>query len=157
MLDWLKKGDDDHLDTSMRTPASTAKLLAGTRAADPAAALEELASCLEKGLPGPGKARSAILSQIDESASAHVGALLARFLGKPSANGSKADEASWETLSRYLLMLAHALYTSARTPLKAPDSSQSLRLVAAADAARCIHACRTLAKACLIRYLSVPA
>jgi hypothetical protein len=157
MLDWLKKGDDDHLDTSMRTPASTAKLLAGMREADPAAALEELTGWLEKGLPGPGKARSAILSQIDESAGAHVGALLARFLGKPSGNGSKADQASWETLSRYLLMLAHALYTSARTPLKDPDSSQSLRLVAAADAARCIHACRTLAKACLIRYLSVPA
>src|SRR4030095_2771695 len=148
---------DDHLDTSMRTPASTAKLLAGMREVDPAAALEELTSWLEKGLPGPGHAPSAILSQIDESASAHVGALLARFLGKPSGNGSKADQAGWETLSRYLLLLARALYTPAGTPLKDPDSSQSLRLVAAADAARCIHACRTLAKAWLIRYLMVSA
>jgi len=55
------------------------------------------------------------------------------------------------------MVLAHALYTSARTPLKDPDSSQSLRLLGAADAARCIHTCRTLAKACLMRYLSVPA
>jgi hypothetical protein len=158
MLDWLKKDDDGHLDASMRTPASAAKLLAGMRQADPAAALEELTSWLEKGLPGhDAKLRSQVLSQIHESGSAHVGALLTQFLGKRSGNGGDADSSSWETLSRYLLVLAHTLYTSARTPLKDPDSSQSLRLVAAGDAARCIHTCRTLAKACLMRYLSVPA
>ena len=157
MLDWLKKDDDGHLDASMRTPASAAKLLAGMRGADPAAALEELAGWLEKGLPSHyAKLRSQVLSQIHESGSAHSGALLARFLGKP-ANAGKADPSSWEALSRYLMVLAHALYSSARTPLKDPDSSQSLRLVGAADAARCIHTCRTLAKACLMRYLSVPA
>ena len=43
MLAWLKKDDDGHLDASMRTPASAAKLLAGMREADPSAALEELA------------------------------------------------------------------------------------------------------------------
>jgi hypothetical protein len=155
MLDWLKKGDDGHLDPSMRTPASAAKLLARMREADPAAALEELTGWLEKGLPShDAKLRSQVLSQIHESGRAHVDALLAQSLGKPSGH---ADPASWETLSRYLLVLAHALYTSARTPLKDPDTSQSLRLVAAADAARCIHTCRTLAKACLVRYFSVPA
>lgn len=155
MLDFLKKDDDGHLDASMRTPASAAKLLAGMRQADPAAALEELAGWLEKGLPShDAKLRSQVLSQIHESGSAHVGALLARFLGKPPG---KADPASWEALGRYLIVLARALYGSARSPLKDPDSSQSLRLVAAADAARCIHACRMLAKVCLMRYLSVPA
>jgi len=158
MLDFLKKGDDGHLDASMRTAASAAKLLAGMRRAPPDAALEELTGWLEKGLPShDAKLRSQILSQIHESGSGHVGALLAQFLGGPSVTSTKADSSSWETLSRYLMVLAHALYTSARTPLKDPDSSQSLRLVAAADAARCIHTCRTLAKACLIRYLSVPA
>ena len=158
MLDWLKKGDDGHADSSMRTPASAAQLLAGMRGGDPAAALGELTGWIEKGLPDrDAKARSEVLSKIHESGSAHVGALLAQFVGKPAAGGRNADQSSWEALSRYLMVLAHALYGSARTPLKSADSSQSLRLFAAADAARCIQACRTLAKACLMRYLSVPA
>ena len=64
MLDWLKKDDDGHLEASMRSPASAAKLLAGMRRADPAAALEELTGWLEKGLPSENsKARSEVLSQ----------------------------------------------------------------------------------------------
>jgi hypothetical protein len=158
MLDWLKDGDDAHSDASMRTPASAAKLLAGMRQADPAAALEELTGWLEKGLPSEnGKARSEVLSLVHQSGATHVGALLAQLLGTQARGARKADESSWETLNRYLVVLARALYGSARTPLKNPDSSQSLRLVAAADAARCIQTCRTLAKACLMRYLSVPA
>jgi hypothetical protein len=158
MLDWLKNGDDAHADASMRTPASAAKLLAGMRKADPAAALEELTGWLEKGLPShDAKARSEVLSKIHESGNAHVSALLAQFLGKPSGDARKADASSWEALSRYLIVLARACYGSARAPLKDPGSTQGLRLVAAADAARCIHTCRTLAKACLMRYLSVPA
>lgn len=156
MLEWLNKSEESHSEASMRTPASAAKLLAGMRGADPAAALEELTGWLEKGLP-EGKARSEVLALIHESGSSHVGALLGQFLGKPSGSSGKADPSSWEALGRYLMVLAHALYTSARTPLKDPDSSQSLRLLAAADAARCIHTCRMLAKACLMRYLSVPA
>ena len=112
MLDFLKKDDDGHLDASMRTPASAAKLLAGMRAADPAVALEELAGWVEKGLPThDAKLRSQVLSQIHEAGSGHVGALLAQFLGKPAGNSSKADPSTWETLSRYLIVLAHALYT----------------------------------------------
>jgi hypothetical protein len=158
MLDWLKDGDDAHSDASMRTPASAAKLLAGMRQADPAAALEELIGWLEKGLPSrDAKARSEVLSQIHQSGNAHVCALLAQFLGKLSGGARKTDASSWEALSRYLIVLARACYGSARAPLKDPGSTQGLRLVAAADAARCIQACRTLAKACLMRYLSVPA
>ena len=157
MLDWLKNGDDGHLDASMRTPASATKVLAGMRQADPAAALEEFASWLEKGLPHDPKARSEVLAQIHESGSAHVSALLAEFVGKPAGGTHKPEPSRWEALTRYLIMLAHALYGSARSPLKDPGSTQGLRLVAAGDAARCLHACRTLAKACLMRYLSVPA
>ena len=156
MLDWLKHGDEG-LDASMRTPASAAKLLAGVRRADPAAALEELTAWLEKALPHEAKARSEVLAQIHESGGAHVCALLAHFAGKPSGGGHKPEPSSWEALTRYLIVLARALYGSARSPLKDPGTTQGLRLVAAADAARCLHACRTLAKACLMRYLSVPA
>lgn len=158
MLDWLKNGEDGHSDPSMRTPASAAKTLAAMREAAPAAALEELAAWIERGLPNrDAKARSEVLSQIHASGSAHVGALLAQLLGKPAGGGRNVDPSSWDALTRYLLILAHAFYGSARSPLKDPGSTQGLRLVAAADAARCIHACRTLAKACLMRYLSVPA
>src|SRR5262249_34902622 len=82
MLDWLKNDDDGHSDPSMRTPASAAQLLAGMRGRDPAAALEELAGWIEKGLPDrDAKARSEVLSKIHDSGSAHVGALLAQFVG----------------------------------------------------------------------------
>jgi hypothetical protein len=156
MLDWLKNGDDGHLDASMRTPASAAKLLAGMRQADPAAALEELTGWLEKGLPHDAKARSEVLAQIHESGGAHVGAVLEQLLGK-RAGGGKPDLARWEALTRYLIVLARSSYGSARSPLKDPGSTQGLRLIAAGDAARCLQACRTLTKACLMRYLSVPA
>src|SRR5262249_29829665 len=96
-------------------------------------------------------------SQIHESGSAHVGALLAQLQGRPASGGRNADASSWEALTRYLIVLARAFYGSARSPLKDPSSTQGLRLIAAGDAARCLHACRTLAKACLMRYLSVPA
>ena len=157
MLDWLKNGDDGHLDASMRTSASAAKLLAGMRQADPAAVLEELVGWLEKALPHEAKARSEVLAQIHESGGAHVSALLAEFVGKPAGVGRKPEPSRWEALTRYLIVLARAFYGSARSPLKDPGSTQGLRLVAAADAARCLHVCRTLAKACLMRYLSVPA
>ncbi|HEY7241303.1 MAG TPA: hypothetical protein VH600_19175 [Burkholderiales bacterium] len=158
MLDWLKNGDEHHSDPSMRTPASASALLAALRGADPVAALEELTGWLGKDLPaGNGKARSEILARVHESGGAHVGALLTQYLAAPGGASRKDDASSWDTLSRYLMVLAHAHYGSARTPLKSPDSSQSIRLVAAADAARCIQTCRTLTKACLIRYLGVPA
>src|SRR5690349_21424920 len=114
MLDWLKNGDDGHLDASMRTPASAAKRLAGMRQADPAAALEELSEWLEKALPHDAKTRSEVLAQIHESGGAHVCVLLAQFVGKPSGIGRKPDPSSWETLTRHLIVLARAFYGSAR-------------------------------------------
>ena len=156
MLEWLKKNDDGHSEPSMRTPASAAKLLAGMRDKDPATALAELTVWIDSEIPkDEGKARSEVLSLIDEAGSAHVAALMARLFGRPS--GGRAKSASGrETLTNYLMALTRALYGSARSPLKAPDSSQSLRLIAAGDAARCVHAARILAKVCLLRYLSVP-
>jgi hypothetical protein len=156
MLEWLKKNDDGHSEPSMRTPASAAKLLAGMREKEPAAALAELTGWIESGIPkDEGKARSEVLSLIHEAGSAHVAALMARLFGRPP--GGRAKGASGrETLTNYLMALTRALYGSARSPLKSPDSSQSLRLIAAGDAARCVHAARILAKLCLLRYLSVP-
>jgi hypothetical protein len=156
MLEFLKKNDDGHSEPSMRTPASAAKLLAGMREKDPATALAELTGLIDSGIPkDEGKARSEVLSLIHEAGSAHVAALMARLFGRPP--GGRAKSASGrETLTNYLMALTRALYGSARSPLKAPDSSQSLRLIAAGDAARCVHAARILAKVCLLRYLSVP-
>ena len=156
MLEWLKKNDDGHAEPSMRTPASAAKLLAGMRSGDPVAVLAELTGWIEKAIPTDDeKARSEVLSLIHEAGSAHAAAVLARLFGRPA--GGKAKSATgWDTLVNYLMALARALYGSARSPLKQPDTSQKLRLVAAADAALCLHAGRMLAKACLMRYLSVP-
>jgi hypothetical protein len=52
--------------------------------------------------------------------------------------------------------LTGALHASARALLKDAATNPSLRLAAAGGAARGLHACRILAKACLVRYLSVP-
>jgi hypothetical protein len=156
MLEWLKKNDDGHSEPSMRTAASAAKLLAGMREKDAVTALAELTGWIDDGIPkDEGKVRSEVLSLIHEAGRAHVAALMARLFARPA--GGKAKSASGrETLANYLMALTRALYGSARSPLKSADSSQSLRLVAAGDAARCVHAARTLAKFCLLRYLSVP-
>ena len=50
-----------------------------------------------------------------------------------------------------------ALCASARLLLNEATANPSLQLPAAAGAARGLDACRTLAKICLVRYLSVPA
>jgi hypothetical protein len=156
MLEWLKKNDDGHSEPSMRTPASAAKLLAGMRSGDPASVLADLTRWIDNGIPAEeGKARSEVLALIHEAGSAHVSAMMARLFAR-SAGGKVKLAAGWETLANYLMALCRALYGSARSPLKDPDSSQRLRLVAAADAVRCLHASRMLAKACLVRYLGVP-
>jgi hypothetical protein len=156
MLEWLKKDDDGHSESSMRTPASAAKLLAGMRTGDPASVLADLTRWIDNGIPTEeGKARSEVLALVHETGSAHVSAMMARLFAR-SAAGKVKVSAGWETLANYLMALCRSLYGSARSPLKDADSSQRLRLVAAADAARCLHAARMLAKACLMRYLSVP-
>ena len=156
MLEWLKKNDDGHSEPSMRTPASAAKLLAAMRTGDPASVLADLTRWIDGGIPAEeGKARSEVLALIHETGSAHVSAMMARLFARSAAGKAKLS-AGWETLANYLMALCRSLYGAARSPLKDADSSQRLRLVAAADAARCLRAARMLAKACLMRYLGVP-
>jgi hypothetical protein len=155
MLEWLKKDEDGQSEPSMRTPASAGKLLAGMRTGDPASVLADLTRWIDNGIPTEeGKARSEVLALIHETAAAHVPAMMARLFASP-AGGRAKSSAGWETLANYLMAMCRALYSSARSPLKNPDSSQKLRLVAATDAVRCLQAARMLAKACLMRYLSV--
>jgi hypothetical protein len=157
MLDWTRK-DHSHPDHAMRNPASAAKLLAELRGADPLTALSELSGWIDsiKGIPSHDEGvRSEVLSLIHDASEAHLSALLGEVLAKPS--GKRATgESSWQILANYLTGLTGALYTSARVLLKGAATDASLHPVGAAGAARCLHACRTLAKACLVRYLSVP-
>jgi hypothetical protein len=157
----LKLVDEDqtHPDETIHSPAAAAKLLAGIRAADPVTALDELSGWLDT-IKGPGqdeKIRSEVLSMIQEAGAAPLSALLAQFLSRPAGAGKQATrEPSWRTLTDYLKALTGALYASARLLLKEAATNLSLQLAAAAGAARGLHACRMLAKACLVRYLSVP-
>lgn len=157
MLDWLKK-DHGGADHPMRNPAAAAKLLAEMRSADPAAALNELGAWLDavKGIPDQDeKLRSELLSLIQETSGAHVAALLAQVLAKP-ADAQAAHASSWNTLSHYLRELSGVLCASAGALLQQAAATPSLQPAAAAGAARALHACRTLAKVCLVRYMSVP-
>jgi hypothetical protein len=157
MLEWLKK-DDGHPDHPMRNPASAAKLLAEIREADPLTALNKLSGWLDmlEGIPSHDeRVRSEVLSLIQEASGAHLSALLAQFLAKPTGKRG-TSESSWKTLNNYLTELTGALYESARVLLKEAATNPSLQLPGAADAARCLHACRMMAKACLVRYLSAP-
>jgi hypothetical protein len=154
----LKLVDEDeaHPDETIHSPAAAAKLLAGIRAADPLTALDELSGWLDT-IKGPGqdeKIRSEVLSLIQEAGAAPLSALLAQFLARPSKQVSR--ERSWKILTTYLKALTGALYASSRLLLKEAATNPSLHLAAAAGAARGLHACRMLAKACLVRYLSVP-
>jgi hypothetical protein len=157
MLDWIKKGDD-HPDHPMRDPAAAAKLLAEMRGADPLSALNDLGAWLDavKGIPSHDEGiRGDILSLIQEAGGAHVSALLAQILAKPT--GKQATrESIWNALIDYLRPLTGALCASARVLLKEAAANPSLHLPGAAGAARGLRACRMLAKVCLVHYVSVP-
>src|ERR1700694_799544 len=157
MLDWIKKGDG-HPDHPMRNPAAAAKLLAEMRGADPLTALNDLSAWLDavKGIPSHDEGiRGDILSLIQEASGAHLSALLAQILAKPT--GKQATrESIWNTLINYLKGLTGALCASARVLLKEAAANPPLHLPGAAGAARGLHACRMLAKVCLVHYVSVP-
>src|SRR3989449_8494544 len=140
MLDAIKKG------------------IAEMRGAEPLTALTDLSAWLDtaKGIPGHEEGRRGeILSQIQEASGAHLSALLAQIIAKP-AGEQTTRESVWNTLINYLRGLAGALCASARALLKEAAANPSLRPAAAAGAARGLHACRMLAKVCLVHYVSVP-
>ena len=142
----------------MRDPASVKGLLAESRGADPVTPLNDLSGRLDK-LKATSDhdetARSHNLSLIQEAGDAHLSSLLAQFLAK-SADMWAAREADWNVLINYQKGLTVALCASARLLLNQSITNPSLHLLGAAGAARGLDACRTLAKVCLVRYLSVP-
>ena len=156
-MNWIRK-DDGHADHPMPDPASAAKLLPELRGADPVTALNCLSGRLDK-LKATSShdetARSDNLSLIQEAGDAHLSALLAQFLTK-SADKQPTREADWNALINYQKTLTVALCASARLLLNQSTTNPSLQLLGAAAAARGLDACRTLAKICLVRYLSVP-
>lgn len=157
MSDWIKKGDG-HPDHPMRNPAAAAKLLAEMREADPLTALNELSAWFDavKGIPGHDEGiRGEILSLIQAAGGAHVSALLTQILAKPTGKQT-TREPIWNALVEYLRQLTGALCASARNLLKEAGANPSLLLPGAAGAARGLHACRTLAKVCLVHYVRVP-
>src|SRR5712691_8608592 len=157
MLDWIKKGDG-HPDHPMRNPAAAAKLLAEMREADPLTALNDLSAWLDavKDIPSHDEGiRGDILSLIQEASGAHLSALLTQILAKPTGKHT-AHESIWNALINYLRQLTGALCASARVVLKEAAANPSLHLPGAAGAARGLHACRMLAKVCLVHYVSVP-
>src|SRR6267378_215731 len=140
MLDGIKKG------------------IAEMRGADPLTALTDLSAWLDtaKGIPGHEEGRRGeILSQIQEASGAHLSALLAQIIAKP-AGEQGTRESTWNSLINFLRALAGALCASAVALLKEAAANPSLRPAAAAGAARGLHACRMLAKVCLVHYVSVP-
>ena len=157
MLDWIKK-DHGHPDHPMRNPAAAAKLLAELRKAEPLAALKDLTAWLDavKAIAdGDERLRSEILSHIEEASYPHLAVLLAQYFAKP-ADKPADREATWHPLANFLEALRGALCKSAVHLLKDAATDPSLRLPAAADAARALHACRMLLKFHLVRYLGVP-
>lgn len=156
-MNWIRK-DDGHADHPMPDPASAAKLLLELRGADPVTALNCLSGRLDK-LKATSShdetARSYNLSLMQEAGDAHLSALLAQFLTK-SADKQPTREADWNALINYQKTLTAAQCASARLLLNEATTNPSLHHLGAAGAARGLDACRTLAKICLVRYLSVP-
>lgn len=157
MLDSIKKGDG-HPDHPMRNPAAAAKLLAEMRGGDPLTVLNELSAWLDavKDISSHDEAvRGDILSLIQEASGAHLSALLAQILARPTGKHA-THESTWNALIDYLRRLTGALCASARALLKEAAANPSLLLPGAAGAARGLHACRMLGKVCLVHYVSVP-
>jgi hypothetical protein len=157
MLEWIKK-DAGHPDHPLRNPAEAAKLLAATRGAEPLTALTDLSAWLDaaKEIPGDDeKLRSDILGLIQEASEPHLSKLLLQFLAKPSSQQA-AHESAWNALHNFLRALSEASCASAGHLLRQAAADPSLQLAGAAAAARGLHACRLLAKLCLVHYLSVP-
>jgi TfoX/Sxy family transcriptional regulator of competence genes len=148
-------GAPDH---PMRDPALAAKLFAELREAEPLAALRDLSAWLQEAQDIPSdqeQVRNEILALIQEAGDVHVAKLLTQSIARQS--GQQAPPASnWNALDHYQRGLMGALCSSATHLLGQAKADASLQLQAAGGAARALRACRVMAKACLVRYLSVP-
>jgi len=136
--------------------AGIKKGIAEMSGAEPLTALADLSTLLDtaKGAHEEGL-RGEALSLIQEASGAHVSALLAQIIARPTSEQA-ARESTWNSLINYLRALAGALCASAVALLREAAANPSLRPAAAAGAARALHACRMLAKVFLVHYVSVP-
>jgi hypothetical protein len=155
MLEWVHGRNKAQSDAG-DDPA--AGLPSGLRGADPDTTLNQLSNWLTPTArtadPDP-KARSAILARVEEEGTAHVAALLSRYLASP-AGRRDARESTWKSLLRYQTSLTQGLCTSAEVLTGLAITDRGLRPQAAMSAARALAACRRLAKICLVHYASVP-
>jgi hypothetical protein len=145
-------------DHPMSDPASAAALLAGIRGADPVSALNDLCGWLESVSDSAAfdeKARSDALARLQDAGVAHVSALIAQYLSD-AAGKHAVRESKWKPLSAYLSRLTQSLCASAEALIVAKAGDASWLLPGAESAARSLGACRTLAKVCLVHYLSAP-
>jgi hypothetical protein len=157
MLEWIKKAgrEPDH---PMRNPASASALLANLSGSDPVEALSDLSGWLQSLKDAAGfdeSVKSEVLGLIQDTGSAHVSALMARYLAD-LAEKPVVRELKWKALFDYASCLAEVLCASAERLLAEPKKDASPLGAAAAGAARGLRACRTLAKICLVHYRSVP-
>ena len=157
MLEWIKKAgrEPDH---PMRNPASASALLANLRGSDPVETLSDLSGWLQSLKDAAGfdeSVRSEVLGLIQDTGSAHVSALMGRYL-VDLAEKPVVRELKWKALFDYASCLAEVLCGSAERLLAEPKKDSSPLGATAAGAARGLRACRTLAKVCLVHYRSVP-
>jgi hypothetical protein len=156
-MNWITR-DNGRADHPMPDPAAAANRFAESRAVDPVTGLAGLSGRLDElktAISHDQTARNHDLSLIQEAGYAYVSALLEQYLSR-CAEKQPTREADWNALVNYQKTLTAALCASARLVLNQATADPSLRQLAAAAAARSLDACRTLAKICLIRYLSVP-
>ena len=142
----------------MRNPAAAARLLAELRSADSVAALADLGAWLRElaHLTDRDDAVHAeILALVQEAGDPHAARLMAGYTVRPDRK--QAARPAWQPVDTYLTNSLQVLNESAASLLERAASDASHRPAAAAAAARTLHACRMLAKACLLRYARVPA
>lgn len=158
MLDWITKGrgKPDH---PMHSAASAAALLAELRGKDALGALDDLSGWLESLKDAAGFADSVkgeVLGLIQGAGEPHVTASLASYV-KNLAEKPITREAKWKAVFDYASVLSEVLCDTAEQLAAAAKADAHLRSAAAVAAVRGLAACHTLAKVCLMRYLSVPA
>jgi len=157
MLEWIKKHEagPGH---PMCDPAAAASLLAELRGTEPATALNELTGWLESAKSDSDcdpKVRSEVLSLIEAAGAPHLAALLAEYLGLHKDKHA-AHDSVWKSVFNYVSGLTGALGASARLLTKTGPQDPPSQTHAAAAAVLCLRTCRSLAKVCLVHYLSVP-
>ncbi len=158
MLEWIKKPESGAEDP-MRNPATASAMLAELRERDPVTALDELGGWLGTIDNAPDfdeRARTEVLSVIQEAGAAHVAKLARRYLAD-AAEKQMVRETKWKAMLAYATRLAETLGASAERLQALTQTDATAAGAAAGGSVRALRACRLLAKICLIHYVDVPA